>query len=182
MVLGNTKLARVLLYACAIGDVVSFVLVCGASSYAAALWALLGLVVLGNVVVLSYAQQQGYFVERQIVKAFKKTCAGVGLTGQSNKIGFFGIGVGRMIDFTGKLAEAEAVVYPKLRRLSGTREQFQAEILPLYGQKLDSFTQHSESFALAFGGIPSVSFELAGNGLIRIRAGLAHIPAYDFEE
>jgi len=182
MVLGNTKLARVLLYMCAVGDVVSFVLVCGASSYAAAWWALLGLVALGNVAVLSYAQQQGYFVERQIVKAFKKTCAGVGLTGQSNKIGFFGIGVGRMIDFTGKLAEAEAVVYPKLCRITGTAEQWVAEIKFLYGQKVSDYTAHADSFALSFQA-PFCGFDIADSGLIRMRVGQVSVPAaYNFED
>src|SRR5438874_1263473 len=107
----HTKLARGLLWMCAVVDVAALSLLCSASSAAPAV---LVVVAVANVVVFAYAASQGFLLEHRIEQKFKRVCQNVGLTQKQLKLGFYDVGVGAMLDPTGERAGA-AVVYPKLR-------------------------------------------------------------------
>lgn len=174
----NTKLARGLLYTCAVVDVFALSMLCTASSAAPAVLVVVAVV---NIAVFAIAAHQGYLLELIVEQQFKRVCQNVGLTQKQLKLGFHDVGVGAMLDPTGKRADA-AAVYPKLRGLVGTRQQWQAEFKPLRGQTPEHFNKHAEAFAIAFN-VPVVRFELLGYSKIRIRAGQMPIPAaYSYQQ
>lgn len=173
----NTKLARSLIWLIAVVDLASLFLLCTASSAAPAVLVVVAVV---NVIVFAYAASQGFLLEYRIEQKFKRVCQNVGLTQKQLKVGFYDVGVGAMLDPTFKRSD-NAAVYPKLRGLVGNRQQWQAEIRQLPGQKLSDYTKHADAFALAFN-VPFVSFELLGYGKLRIRAGQMAVPApYAFQ-
>lgn len=173
MTQGNTKLARGLLWVCAMVDVgILFLLTCGLSSATSSGggWLVFATVVAaaGNLAAGVYAIKQGLVFELLMERIFKRVCAGVGMSATSKKLGFYDVGIGKMLDPTGR--RADAVLTPRLRGVVGNRNQWEAEITPLYGQSVADYTAHADAFALAFG-CKMVVFDIAESGRIRIRAG-----------
>lgn len=103
--------------------------------------------------------------------------------GQCNALGMSAVvdrfDVGAQIreswNWSGRIGTKEVLQHPKLTRLEGSPEQWQAQIVPLLGQSLDDYQKFASSFALAFG-VPYVNFDVVENSRIRIRAGSAVVP------
>jgi len=184
---GNTRLARLLVRLCAVGNVLAFFLMCEASSAVsgpgAAGWLLFGAgMVVGNAVTGIYALQQGLVFEWLRERQWKAVCAGLG----SNFVGertrrianpFWALGGSLTREYAQK-------TFPKLREVRGNRESWTGVVIPFAGQKVDDYNDHIEAFALSFN-VPYVSFEKTGTGVIRIRCGPVQVPdmyAYPVEQ
>ena len=71
------------------------------------------------------------------------------------------------------------MIYPHLREVYGTRDSWTGIVTPFAGQTVAEYTKQADAFALAFH-VPFVTFGIAANGLISIRAGQVPVPdAYD---
>jgi len=131
---------------------------------------------------LWYATQQGLWFVRKVEKTWAHTCAGLS-----------GNFVGEKNDYLASVREGlrsrgeyvptqKKEAYPELKNIRGNWEVWTAEVRFWEGQTIDNYNAHAGAFALAFHQ-PHVAFDLAENGLIRIRAGnLPLPPAYEFEE
>jgi len=180
---GNTRLARVLVRLCAVGNVLAFFLMCEASSAVnspgVAGWLLFGAaLVVGNVVTGIYALQQGLVFELLLQRTWRHVCRGLGFVSERTRYGCNPLWVLGGSPLRGY----EQRTYPKFRQVQGDTEGFEAIITPFAGQTVSDYNdQHvAEAFSLAFHQ-PFCTFELAENGLIRLRAGKVPVPAaYDY--
>jgi DNA segregation ATPase FtsK/SpoIIIE, S-DNA-T family len=167
---GNTTLARFLLWFAAYVNVaLLFVLLCSASSDGAGvLWAVL-LAGVVDAAVGFYAIKQGLVFELLQERTWKAVCGGVGF---SDTTAAWGVGVGLP-------RRTQKAIYPKLREVYGTRDSWRGIVTPFAGQTVTEYTKQADAFALAFH-VPFVTFSIAANGLISIRAGQVPVPdAYD---
>jgi len=183
---GNTGLARVMWRSVLVLD--GFMLVfmpCAAaasnSSSGEVLLLLLMVVITG--LALWYVVKAGLWFEWQLERTWQRTCAGIDghFVGEKND---YLASVREGVQSRGKhyVPTQKKVAYPKLRDVRGDRQSWTAIVRPLYGQNVADFNTQADRFALAFH-VPFVTFDLAENGLISVRAGQMPIPAaYNFQE
>ena len=182
---GNTGLARGVMWSVLAldGFVVFFTLCTGTFNNGGGAASLLLFLAVITGLAAWYAIQAGLLFELRLEYRWKKTCAGLGGS-------FVGEGRARLqpgvsFDLYGSVKKTKVVrdkKYPKLRQVSGNREAWTAIIRPFYGQNVDDYNKQADRFAMAFH-VPFVTFDLAENGLISVRAGQIPIPAaYDFQE
>lgn len=177
----NTRLARVLVRAAAVMNMVLLFMMCANASHGGAIP--IALFALGiDIAVAAFAIKNGLLFELLIEKIWKKTCSGLG--------GNF-VGLGRAqfhtkvaFDPISSFQKGEwkrKTIYPKIREVRGSWKSWTGVIRPFYGQNIDDYNQQANRFALAFH-VPFVTFDLSENGLIRIRAGQVPVPAaYGFQ-
>ena len=179
---GNTRFARALVWLCAIGDVYAFFLMCLASASVNGPgvlgWLLVGAgLLVGNGVTALYAVREGLPFEVRMQRRFKHVCAGLG--------GSF-VGQGRMkfkprlaLDPFSSIANGQwerQTIYPKLRKVRGSyHEGWTGEIRPFLGQTLDLYNKNAPAFMMAYHA-QFCGFDIADNGLIRIRVGKVPVP------
>jgi len=141
------------------------------------------LALLVDTAVATYAISQGLVFELLVGHTWKKVCNGLGgnFVGQ----GRARLQPGLSYDFYGSFKKTKVVrdkIYPKIRDVRGDWNNWSGVIYPMYSQNIDDYNKQADRFALAFH-VPYVSFEIATNGLIRIRAGRVHMPPmYGFQE
>src|SRR6266568_3494316 len=171
---GNTKLARRLAWwALIISGVVLVMASCTACTHSANLLWLVMLMLTADVGVVWYAVQQGVLFELMLERTWKNVCGGIGFSGQATSYKY---------GLQGAMRGDKKTIYPKLRSARGDRASWSAIITPFAGQKLDDYNKHVDSFTLAYH-VPFVTFELADNGLIRMRCGAMPVPAkYGYSE
>jgi hypothetical protein len=176
---GNTKLARRLVWVAAVCNVAGLVLWCplaSKSSGALVLMLLLGLV--ANSAVGAFAVQQGLIFEWLLERRWKAVCKGIGFVGEGRlqfktRLAFDPISSFQKGNWERK------TIYPKLRQVYGNREGWEAMVTPFAGQTISQYNDQADAFSFAFHQ-PFCTFELAENGLIRLRAGKVSVPAaYD---
>lgn len=174
MAQGNTRLARRLVRFASVFDAVMlFLLICGAYSSAegAFWWTLL---LLGtNGAIAYYAYSQGLFFELMLERRWKAVCVGLGgnfaggrIQPVANPLWIFG----------GSLMHTyEQKIVPKLREVHGTYDSWNGVVTPFAGQTVEEYNKKAPAFAQAFH-VPYVTFTIAENGLLRIRAGQSLVP------
>lgn len=176
MIQSNTRLARRLMRVAVVCDVLLLVPACCASSLAAegsgggaaGLVVLLLALLAANAAVGVYAVNQGLIFEWQKEYVWKAVCSGIGFIGEARSFRFGLIGAYLMGD--------TKTIYPKLREVHGTHENWTGIVFAFVGQTIEEYNEHQAAFALAFH-VPSVTFDLSDNGLISIRAGKVPVPA-----
>ena len=166
---GNTRLARVLLWIAGYMDAFTFfVLCCSSATFGAGiLWIML--LPLGfTVCALVYAHNQNLWFELGKERVWKRTCLGIGFksVGRSFRGGLYGAYV----------KGETKIITPLLREVRGTHDSWTGLVTFFDGQTIEMYNAHADAYALAFQ-VPCVSFDLAENGLIRIRAGKVPVPA-----
>ncbi len=171
---GNTRLARQLAWwALIISGVVLVMASCTLCTHSANLLWLVMLMLTADVGVVWYAVQQGVLFELMLERTWKNVCGGIGFSGQATSYKY---------GLQGAMRGDKKTIYPKLRSARGDRASWSAIITPFAGQKLDDYNKHVDSFTLAYH-VPFVTFELADNGLIRMRCGAMPVPAkYGYSE
>jgi hypothetical protein len=179
---GDTRLARRLLWCFGTLDaVLLFAALCGAANGQAGWLVVLLPLLVASVVVGGYALQQGLLFELLLEHTWQAVCKGIGFVGE----GRARLQTGVSYDFYGSVKKTKVVrtkIYPRLRSVRGDRQGWTAVVTPFAGQTIEDYNKHAPAFSLAFH-VAFVGFDLAENGLIRIRAGKVPVPpAYDFEE
>jgi hypothetical protein len=103
---------------------------------------------------------------------------GIGFVGEKTKLAGNPFWV-----FGGPLVrQSEKKIYPKLREVHGTRDSWTGIVTPFAGQTVEDYNKQADAFALAFH-VPFVHFDIAENGLIRVRCGAVQVPAaYEYAE
>lgn len=181
---GNTALARLLWWVMLwLDGILLFGVVCAASASNNVVGPVFILCILALTGFSSiYALRRGLFFEWKLVRRWEAVCAGLGGNFQGE-----GISIGRSILEGVRSCGAYHVesqkktIYPRLRQVHGTYEGWTAIITPLAGQKLADYNKHAEAFSLAYD-VPYVTFEEAGNSLIRMRCGPVQVPeTYEYE-
>ncbi len=167
MTQGNTRLARQLLWFAAFINVPLLCMMCSFTANGGWLGALLLLLAV-DVSVAAYAISQGLVFELLQERTWKAVCSGIGFSGMARSMrgGLYGAYV----------KGETKTIYPKLRNVHGTREGWTGIVTPFAGQTIEDYTKQADAFALAFH-VPFVTFGLAENGLISIRAGEVPVPA-----
>ena len=176
---GNTRVARRLLWVAGIVDAwVLFAACCAAASGLANLAWLVGVLVVVNAAVLWYAYNEGAIFELLLERTWKAVCGGIGFVGEKAVLAGNPFWV-----FRGPLVrQSEKKIYPKLRDVRGDRQGWTGIVTPFAGQTIEDYSQQADAFALAFH-VPFVHFDLAENGLIRVRCGAVQVPAtYEYSE
>lgn len=166
---GNTRLARQLVWFFAILDaVVLFAAMCGLAAGQSGWLVVLLLLMVASVAVGAYAVRQGLVFERRVERIWKAVCGGIGFKGEARSY---------RNGLNGAYRKGETkTIYPRLREVHGSRESFTAYITPFGGQDTSDYNKYAEKFAFAFM-VPSVSFEAAEDGRIRLYAGKVPVPA-----
>lgn len=142
---------------------------CEASTVNGGIWAIMLLPLGFGLFSLVYATSQGYWFERRCEHVWKATCCGLeGFKGTARSYRFGLVGAYVLGD--------TKTIYPKLREVHGTYEDWTGLVTPFGGQDPSNYTKFSEKFAFAFM-VPACSFETAEDGRIRIRAGKVPVPA-----
>ncbi len=176
---GNTRLARRLVWVAAVCNVAGFVLWCplaSQSSGALVLMLLLGLV--ANSAVGAFVVQQGLIFAWLLERRWKAVCRGIGFVGEGRLQFKTRLALDPISSFTKGRWERKTI-YPKIREIYGNREGWEATVTPFAGQTISQYNDQADAFSLAFHQ-PFCTFELAENGLIRLRAGKVSVPAaYD---
>jgi hypothetical protein len=187
---GDVALPRALLWLAGIVSVsVFFMAMCGLLSAApGAADSLIFFMLMLDALALWYAFDRGVFFVMGIERRFTGVCKGVGFVGEAVDTRATVRGFIRTIFhnvFVGGFQTArleKKLVYPSLTKVQGNREAWTALINPLMGQKLEDYTANEASFRLPFD-VPYMSFELAGGGFIRVRAGRVQVPEpVEYEE
>lgn len=159
MARGNTRLARRLLWCAAFADVA---LLCGMCTLAAnggwVVVLLLGLAINGSIG--WYALDQGLAFELRKERTWRAVCEGIGYVGEATS---YRNGV------RGAMRGETKDIYPKLRHVHGTHDDWTAIVMPFAGQTVDHYTKYAENFAFAFN-VPSVTFEVHESGFLFMRA------------
>ncbi len=183
MAQGNTKLARRLVRAAVIGDVLLLCFgLCATTFTNSPASVLVSYVLIGvsNVAIGWYAYSHGLWFEMGKERTFKRTCAGLGgkFVGEGND---YIASIRKGFGSRGKYVPTQKkTIYPKLRNCRGNHEAWTALITPLYGQNVDDYNMQADRYALSYH-VPFCSFDLDESGLIRIRAGKVPVPdAYAF--
>lgn len=168
---GDTRLARQLVNIAFVVDVLLlFVTAC---TFATTNWSVVDVfALLVSVAVGCYAWRAGLPFEWLLERKFKAVCNGVGMKAVSTSYRYGLVGAAR---------GDTKIIYPKLRRVCGDRDAWTGYISPFLGHDLDTYIKHTAAYALAFYA-PFVLFDIAENGLIRMRVGSVQVPAtYDHE-
>jgi hypothetical protein len=125
---------------------------------------------------LWYATKEGLWFVRKVEKTWAHTCAGLGgnFVGEQND---YLASVREGLRSRGQyyVATQKKAAYPLLINIRGNWEAWTAEVRFWQGQTIENYNRESAAFALSFG-VPSVNFDLAASGLIRVRAGQVPIP------
>src|SRR6266536_1367458 len=177
----NTRLARALVRAALVVNVVLLVLMCANASHGGVLPLVL-LAVLIDFGVGSYAASQGLVFELLVEHTWKKVCGGLGgnFIGQGRMQFKTRVALDPIRSFT-KGKWERTTIYPRIRDIRGDWDSWTGIIRPLHGQCVDDYTLKTDHFALSFH-VPTVSFELAERGSIRIRAGKVLVPPeYEYQ-
>jgi len=190
MTKGNTRLARRLLWAAGIINGMMLFTSCCAGSLAAipnpsgvsdsggsGYGFVVALVVLSlgfGAVALLYATSTQLWFELGKERVFRHTCIGVGFVSEVEGAWTWWRGL------EGMKNGAKKTITPRLRNVHGAHDSFVGEVAFFRGQTLEEYNKHAAAFAMSFR-VPFVSFDLAENGLITIRAGQVPVPdAYAF--
>lgn len=180
----NTRMARRVVWVAVVCNVLGLLLWLPlASSSAGAMMLMLLAALVANGAVSAYALQQGLVFELLVERTWKKVCSGLGgnFVGQGRAQFKPRVALDPISSFQKGTWERKTI-YPKLREVRGDWNSFTGLIYPMYSQNVDDYNKQADRFALAFH-VPYVSFEIAENGLICIRAGRVHVPPmYEFQE
>ncbi len=165
---GNTKLARLLLRIAGISNALLFFTLCceATANGAAGLMALMLLPLSFWVVALLYATREALWFEMGKDRVFRRVCLGIGFKGEAPSWKF---------GLMGRLRGDTKIITPQLRDVHGTHEGWTGIVRFFDGQTIEKYTNHADAFALGFQ-VPFCTFELAENGLIRVRAGQVPVP------
>src|SRR5260221_7532844 len=174
---GNTRLARGLVWLAAFVNVALLFMLCSLASMGAAWMLALLLMLLVDGPVALYAYNQGLFFEWRVKRTFQPVCAGLGgnFVGEKNDY-LASARAGMQSRGQYYVATQKKVAYPELKNIRGNGEAWTAEVRFFDGQTIDDYNKHADAFALAFS-VPFVTFDLAENGLISVRAGSVPVPA-----
>ncbi len=171
---GNTLLARYLLKVAGVLDIVMLCPLCSMTNTGSGWVWLIFILVAINGCIGFYAVSQGIVFELGRERVWKAVCGGLGENFAGTRKVFYS---NPLWVFGGPLLRPhEERRYPKLRNVYGTLDSWTGIVTPFAGQTVQNYSDHAESFALAFH-VPFVTFGLAENGLISIRAG--HVPILD---
>ena len=123
--------------------------------------------------VMSFKYLPAFAYHWKINKVYKFVCQSTGLAKEGTPAGLLPLLI-HTVKNNWRLRK-DPFVYPALTKLQGSYEQWQAEIVPIVGQKLKEYQDAAEHFTLAFQ-VPYVNFDIVPGGRIRIRAGATMVP------
>jgi hypothetical protein len=174
----NTRMARRLMWFAGFISIWALFMLCWLASSPGALVTVVISVLLVDGAIFAYATSKGYWFERRVERIWNKTCGGIGFVSEKSQTIMNPLWVAGAQSFT---RQHETKQYPKLREVHGDRHSWTGLITAFAGQDPSDYNAYADKFAFSFM-VPTVSFEAAEDGRIRIYAGKVPVPAeYEYK-
>jgi hypothetical protein len=168
----NTRMARRLMWFAGFISIWALFMLCMLASSPGALVTVVISVLLVDGAIFAYATSKGYWFERRVERIWNKTCGGIGFVSEKSQTIMNPLWVAGAQSFT---RQHETKQYPKLREVHGDRHSWTGLITAFAGQDPSDYNAYADKFAFSFM-VPTVSFEAAEDGRIRIYAGKVPVP------